>query len=66
MHCVFSGGICITFFGGARGVVLGEIICKIEFSRGSDEVKVALIDSVFHPPVAHVKRLGEFLAHFGI
>jgi hypothetical protein len=27
---------------------------------------MALLDSVFHPPVAHVERLGKLLAHFGI
>ena len=47
-------------------VVLGEIICNLEFTRGPDEVELALLDSVFHPPVAHVKRFGKFLAHFGI
>jgi hypothetical protein len=47
-------------------VLLGKIIRKVEFSRGPDEVELALLDSVFHPPVAHVERLGKFLAHFGI
>ncbi len=49
-----------------RRVVLGEIISQIEFSWGPDEIELILADSVFHPPVAHVERLGEFLAHFGI
>jgi hypothetical protein len=47
-------------------VLLGEIIHKVEFSRGPDEVELALLDYVFHPPVAHVERLGKLLAHFGI
>ena len=28
-------------------------------------IELALVDSVFHPPVAHVERFGKFLAHFG-
>jgi hypothetical protein len=47
-------------------VVLGEIIHKVEFIRGPNEVELALLDSIFHPPVAHVERLGKVLAHFGI
>jgi hypothetical protein len=49
-----------------RRMVLGEIICKVEFTRGPDEVELALLDYVFHSPVAHVERLGKLLAHFGI
>jgi hypothetical protein len=27
---------------------------------------LTLFDAIFHPPVSHVERLGELLAHFGI
>ena len=36
-------------------VMLGEIICQVEFSGGPEEIELALADPVFHPPVAHVE-----------
>ena len=46
--------------------MLCEIVGQVEFSGGPEEIKLALLDSVFHPPVSHVERFGELLAHLGI
>jgi hypothetical protein len=45
-------------------VVLGEIVGKVEFFGGPEEIELALADLVFHPPALHVKGFGEFLAAF--
>jgi hypothetical protein len=47
-------------------VVLGEIVGQIEFSWGPEEIELALVDAILHPPVAHVEGFGELLSHFGI
>jgi hypothetical protein len=47
-------------------VVLGKVVCQIEFSGCPEKIELALVDSVFHPPVSHVERFGELLTHFGI
>ena len=47
-------------------MVLGKVIGEVKFARGPVEVELALVDSVFHPPVTHVERFGKLLAHFGI
>jgi hypothetical protein len=44
--------------------VFCETIGQVEFSGGPEEVELALVDAVLHPPVAHVKRFGKLLAHF--
>ncbi len=49
-----------------RRAVLGEVIGQILFAGSPDEVELTLFDAVLHPPVAHVERFGELLAHFGI
>ena len=48
-------------------VMLDEVVGQVEPAQGRDEIELALvdIDSVLHPPVAHVERLGKFLSHFG-
>ena len=35
-------------------VMLGEVVGQVELAWGPDEVELALVDSVLHPPVAHV------------
>ena len=46
--------------------MLGEVIGQIEFTRSPEKVELTLFYVVLHPPVAHVKRFGELLVHFGI
>jgi hypothetical protein len=46
-------------------VMLGEVVGQVELAWGADEIELALVDEIFHPPVAHVERLGKFLVHFG-
>ena len=46
-------------------VMLGEVVGQVELAWGPDEIELALVDSVLHPPVAHVERFGKFLSHFG-
>jgi hypothetical protein len=45
-------------------VVFGEIISQVEFSGSPGEVELALADSVFHPPIAHVEGFRKLLSHF--
>ena len=47
-------------------MVLCKIVGKVEFAGGPDEVELFLVDSIFHPPVAHVEGFGVFLVHFGV
>jgi hypothetical protein len=49
-----------------RWVVLGKIVGKVELSGSPEEIELALADAILHPPIAHVERLGELLAHFGV
>jgi hypothetical protein len=37
-------------------MMLGEVVSHVEFSWGPFEVELALCDSIFHPPVAHIER----------
>jgi hypothetical protein len=37
-------------------VMLRKIVRDVEFSGGPDKIELLLFDSVFHPPVAHIKR----------
>ncbi len=46
--------------------MLGKVVGQVELSGGPEEIELALVDSVFHPPASHVERLGELLSHFGI
>ena len=46
--------------------MLGEVIGEIEFSGCPGEIELALVNAVFHPPISHVERFGELLAHFGV
>ena len=46
--------------------MLGEVVGQVEFAGGPEEIELFLVDSVFHPPVAHVEGFGYFLAHFGV
>jgi hypothetical protein len=32
-----------------------KIVRDVEFSGGPDKIELLLFDSVFHPPVAHIK-----------
>jgi hypothetical protein len=41
-----------------RWVVLGKIVCEVELTWSPEEIELAVADAVFHPPVAHVERLG--------
>jgi hypothetical protein len=47
-------------------MMLGEVVSQVEFSWGPLEVELALSDSIFHPPIAHIERFRKLLAHFGI
>jgi hypothetical protein len=47
-------------------MVLCKIVGQVEFAGGPDHVELALVDAIFHPPLAHVKGFGVFLAHFGV
>ena len=46
-------------------VMLDEVVGQVELAWGPDEIELALVDSVLHPPVAHVERFGKFLSNFG-
>ena len=46
-------------------MVFREAVGKVELARFPEEIELALVDSVFDPPAARVKRLGRLLAHFG-
>ena len=46
--------------------MFGEVIGQVEFAGGPEEVELALVYAVLHPPIAHVERFGKLLAHFGI
>jgi hypothetical protein len=47
-------------------MVLCKIVGQVEFAGGPDKIELALVDAIFHPPIAHVKGFGVFLAHFGV
>ena len=36
-------------------VMLGEVVSQVEFAGGPEEIELALLDSIFHPPVSHVE-----------
>ncbi len=46
-------------------MVLGKIIGFVFLAGRPGEIELTLVDAVLHPPVAHVKRFGKLLAHFG-
>ena len=48
-----------------RWMMLGEVICLVEYTFGPYEVELFLTDSVFHPIELHVEGFGEFLSHVG-
>jgi hypothetical protein len=47
-------------------VVLCETVGQVQFSGGPEEIELALLDSVFHPPASRVEGLGELLARLGV
>jgi hypothetical protein len=53
------------FMMGGR-MVLGEIICTVQFSWGPVQVELFLGNAIFEPMVAHVKSLGFFHAYGGV
>ena len=44
-------------------MVFRQIIGKVEFSWRPYQIK-HFLNTIFHPPVPHVKIFGKFLAHF--
>ena len=46
-------------------MVLGEAAGKVLLAGFPEEIELALVDSVFDPPVARIERLGKLLARFG-
>jgi hypothetical protein len=49
-----------------KRVMFGKVVGWVEFSWGPEEIELALVDAILHPPTAHVERFGEFLAHPGV
>ena len=45
------------------GVVLGEVVGKVQFSWCPLQIKLLLLDAIFQPPIAHVECFGKFLSH---
>lgn len=50
----------------SRRMVLGKVVCTVQFAGGPVQIELLLQDTVFQPVVAHVERLGFFHANGGM